>query len=157
MMRLCLTAVLGLLAGCSPEREKSIPQAGGAPVAAEEKGTSADEAMQQPKTASAVPYKMLGWDSEKGLFLLEGKPFTGVTVDHYKPTGKLKARYHVTEGVYDGLVEEWHDNGNQKTKTSYVMKKHEGDNFYWNSDGTLQVHKVWKDDNLISETPGAKK
>ena len=166
MMRLCccLSAAMIFLAGCSPDGEKPAPQTGGAP--AEEKGTSAEEAIKQPETATAVPYKTLGWDSEKGLLLLDGKPFTGITVDHYVPTAveamvnrgarRLKARYHVAEGVYDGLVEEWYDNGNQKTKTTYAKGKHQGDNFYWNSDGTLQVHKVWKDNNLVSETPGAK-
>jgi len=170
MLRVSLSVVLVLLAGCSPEGDKpakapgepapapALPEKSGAPAAtpAPSAAITADEAAGQAETAAAVPYKSLGWDSEKALLLLDGKPFTGVTADRYKPTGKLKSRYHVKDGVYHGLVEEWYDNGNQKTKTSYVMKKHEGDNFYWNSDGTLQVHKVWKDDNLVSETPGGK-
>jgi hypothetical protein len=100
----------------------------------------------------AVPFRSLGWENDRFTHL--GQPFTGTTTDHYKP-GTLKARYGIHEGRYHGLVEEWYENGQQKTKTSYEHGRHEGDNFYWNKDGSLQVHKVWKNDTLVSETPGA--
>ena len=144
MMRPLLLSC-ALLAACSPEVDRSaVP----APV---ESGEG------KPVGTEAVPFKKLGWDSATSRFLLEDKPFTGLTTDFYKPSGQLKARYHVQEGVYHGLVEEWYENGQQKTKTSYEDGKHQGDNFYWNSDGTLQAHKVWKDDLLVSETPGGKR
>lgn len=98
-----------------------------------------------------VPFRSLGWENDRFTHL--GQPFTGTTTDHYKP-GTLKARYGIHEGRYHGLVEEWYENGQQKTKTSYEHGRHEGDNFYWNKDGSLQVHKVWKNDTLVSETPG---
>ena len=142
MMRPVLLSC-ALLAACSPEVDRRV-----APAASGEGNHS------PPADAEAVPFKKLGWDSATSRFLLEDKPFTGVTTDFYKPSGQLKARYHVQEGVYHGLVEEWYENGQQKTKTSYGNGKHQGDNFYWNADGTLQVHKVWKDDVLVSETPG---
>lgn len=111
---------------------------------------------QTPASAAdpAVPFAKLGWADNK--FTWQGRPFTGVTTDQYK-SGQLKARYGIKDGVYHGLVEEWYENGKQKTKTSYENGRHQGDNFYWNSDGSLQVHKVWKDDQLISEKhPGQK-
>lgn len=120
----------------------------------------AEQRESKPAPAAAVPevpFKDLGWDGSR-YTLKDGpagaeKPFTGVTTKHNK-AGRLLARYGVKEGVYHGLVEEWYENGKQKTKTSYAHGRHEGDNFYWNPDGTLQVHKVWRDDVLISETPG---
>jgi hypothetical protein len=139
---------LFFLTACSPEGEPQVKPA--------TPGKSGEEPKPVPGEAAAVPFKQLGWDSATSRFTFNGQPFTGVTTDFYKPSGKLKARYHVKEGVYDGLVEEWYDNksGQQKTKTSYANSKHEGDNFYWNADGTLQVHKVWKNDVLVSEMPG---
>ena len=98
--------------------------------------------------AELVPYSKIQWKEDVNY--LEGKPFTGVTVQHHK-NGQLMSRYHMKDGVYHGLVEEWYEDGRQKTKTSFERGKHEGDNLYWNPDGTLQVHKVWKEDILVSE------
>ena len=95
-MRLALLPAL-LLAACSPNPTPS-------PVAA-------------PAPASPpVPFRQLGWDSDH--FTWEGKPFTGTTTDHYK-SGALKCRYGIRNGRYHGLVEEWHENGNPKTRTAY--------------------------------------
>lgn len=107
--------------------------------------------------AEDVPYKSLGWDGTR-LTLKDAaagteKPFTGVTTKFSK-TGQLTARYEVKDGLYHGLVEEWYDNGHQLTRTNYLQGKHEGENVYWNRDGTLQSLKVWKDDVKVSETRG---
>ena len=150
MLRLCLITLVATVA-CSPA-DRGEP----AKPAARTENAAPGAAPPVEPGPEPVPYKSLGWDSATSRFLLDGKPFTGVTTDYYKKSGKLKARYHIKEGVYHGLVEEWYENGVQKTRTSYVDRKHEGDNFYWNEDGTLQVHKVWKNDNLVSETPGPK-
>lgn len=101
-----------------------------------------------------VPYSKIDW--KDNVHYLNGKPFTGVTVQFHK-NGNLLSRYAMKDGVYHGLVEEWYESGQQKTKTSFEGGKHEGDNFYWNADGTLQVHKVWKSDDLVSETRGTAK
>ena len=163
MLRMLCLPVLILLSACSPKKEQEAASNAVSPAPAansQQETAGANSAGGTARNdAAAVPYKQLGWDSATSRFLLDGKPFTGVTTDFYKPSGnppvaKLKARYQITDGVYDGLVEEWYDNGQQKTKTSYVKGKHQGDNFYWNADGSLQVHKVWKDDVLVSETPG---
>lgn len=158
MRRACLFPFLLIFpVACSPEAEESARKERPAPTVTQTPQVpepSSAPAGTVPADPAVVPYKTLGWDSATSRFLLNDRPFTGVTTDYYKPSGKLKARYHIREGVYDGLVEEWYDNGQQKTKTSYIAGQHQGDNFYWNADGTLQVHKVWKDNNLISETPG---
>ena len=130
MMRLLLTLAL-LPAACSPAPDKTESKPA---VSAE---------------PPAAPFPKLGWAESR--FTWEGKPFTGVTTDYHK-NGQLKARYHIKDGVYHGLVEEWYENGQQKTKTSYENGLHQGDNFYWNADGSLQAHKVWRDDNLVSES-----
>jgi hypothetical protein len=138
MKRLIVFSVL-LTAGCSPQRstEQGSHQANGA----NSKASASD--------FPPVPFSEIGWDGTR--FTYRDAPFTGVTTEHYKD-GQLKARYHIRGGLNHGLVEEWYENGRQKTKTTYEDGRHQGDNFYWNSDGTLQAHKVWKDDVLISES-----
>lgn len=145
MTRACLFIPL-FLAACSPDPE--TPEKPGKPAAA------------NPAVAPVVevPFKDLGWDGTrytlKDAATGQEKLFTGTTTKYSKKSSRLLARYQVKDGVYHGLVEEWYENGQQKTKTSYENGKHQGDNFYWNENGTLQVHKVWKDDILQSETPG---
>ncbi len=100
-----------------------------------------------------MDYQSLGYD--QGLFTLKASPYSGVSVEHDK-SGALKSRYSFKEGRYDGWVEEWQANGKKKTETQYVAGQHEGENRYWHPDGSLQVLKVWKADQLISETAGDK-
>ncbi len=144
MIRAGAALISLFLSSCSPEPQPESPdlkQSGSVPAPA------------------PVPFKDLGWDGTRYTFkpedAPEARPFTGITTDHYK-SGQLKARYQIKDGRYHGLVEEWYENGRQKTKTSYEEGKHQGDNFYWNPDGTLQVHKIWKDDVLVSESPALK-
>lgn len=132
-MKHCLILLAMLPAACSPPVEKPA-------------GKSEAAAEQAP-----VPYSKIQWKEDVNY--LNGRRFTGITVQYHK-NGQLMSRYQMKDGVYHGLVEEWFEDGKQKTKTSFVSGKHDGDNFYWNPDGTLQVHKVWKEDILVSETPG---
>ena len=124
------------LSACSPPAEKPAGDA------------------SSPAGAEPVPYSKITWKED--INYLDGKPFTGIAVQNYK-NGQLMSRYPMKDGVYHGVVEEWYEDGKQKTKTSFENGKHQGDNFYWNPDGTLQVHKVWRDDVLVSETPGAQR
>lgn len=135
MKRLLLLLAI-LPAACTPPAEKP----------AKVKETAAEQV--------PVPYDKIEW--KENVNYLDGKPFTGVTVQHHK-NGQIMTRYHIRDGALHGLVEEWYVDGRQKTKTSFENGKHEGDNFYWNPDGSLQVHKVWKDNELVSETPGPAK
>jgi hypothetical protein len=142
---------------CSPDSDRGTAQPQAAPAEAARANPENSPGAPSPAGVPAeVPFKILGWDGNRYTYKAPGAseaiPYTGVTTDHFK-SGGLKARYGLHEGVYHGLVEEWYENGKQKTKTSYQHGKHEGDNFYWNEDGTLQVHKVWKDDVLVKETP----
>jgi hypothetical protein len=143
-MRFLLFPLL-LLAACSPET----------PPAQEAARTTVPASIDTAPgpSAEAVPYAKLGWAENR--YTWQGAPFTGSAEDSYKKTGRLKMRYGIRDGVFHGLVEEWYENGNKKTQTRYNSGRHEGDNFYWNADGSLQVHKVWRGDQLVSETPGA--
>lgn len=116
-----------------------------------EKPATAHETAAEPVP---VPYAKIQW--KENVHYLDGKPFTGVTVQYHK-NGQIMSRYHIKDGARHGLVEEWYEDGKQKTKTNFENDRHEGDNFYWNPDGSLQVHKVWKDDVLVLETPGPAK
>jgi hypothetical protein len=152
-MRLLLFPVL-ILTACGPATEPAAPSAAPAAPAGEPQPRLAADVKPGPDD---VPYQGLGWDGAR-LMLKDAatgaeKPFTGVTT-RFSKTGQLTARYEVKDGLYHGLVEEWYDNGHQLTRTSYLHGRHEGDNVYWNRDGTLQSLKVWKDDVKVSETRG---
>ena len=135
-LRYLLIFAVSCIASCSP------PGSGGSSAPA-----VAEAALMEP-----VDYRILGY--KEGLFTLAQKPFTGLSEERYK-NGTRKSRYGFKDGRHHGLVEEWYENGNKKTLTHYQDGKHEGENRYWNSDGTPQVLKIWKNDVLISETPGA--
>jgi antitoxin component YwqK of YwqJK toxin-antitoxin module len=110
---------------------------------------SATAEAAQPKIELAVSYADLGYAG--GLFTYANQPFTGTTEENYPNDGPLKSRYGFKNGVYHGVVEEWYENGNKKTQTHYVDGLHEGENRYWNRDGSPQSKKIWKADVLISE------
>lgn len=129
-----LLFLAALAGGCSRETSPAAKVEAAAPVVA------------------PVDYAALGY--ENGIFTHEGKPFTGVSTEFYK-NRTMKSRYGFQAGLHHGLVEEWYENGNRKTLTHYQSGKHEGENRYWNSNGTPQVLKIWKNDVLISETPGS--
>jgi len=153
-MRLLILPAL-LLTACSPSPETTAPASPPAPAAAS--GPRATPAADVVPGPNDVAYKILGWDGTRltlrGAATGTERPFTGVTTKFSK-AGHLEARYEVKDGVYHGQVEEWYDNGQQLTRAGYADGKHEGDNFYWNRDGTLQSHKVWKNGEKVSETPG---
>jgi antitoxin component YwqK of YwqJK toxin-antitoxin module len=149
--------IILLPVACSPDSDRGTAQPPAAPSEAGLTNPAITRGAPAPDEVPAeVPFQNLGWDGSRYTYKAPGasvaNPYTGITTDHFK-SGGLKARYGLHEGVYHGLVEEWYENGQQKTKTSYQHGKHEGDNFYWNQDGTLQAHKVWKDDILVKETP----
>lgn len=150
MKRLLLLPLLAL-AACSPD----APPAASAPAQPAAPALPASMGTAPAPSAGAVPFSKLGWADNK--YTWEGKPFTGTTEDTFKKTGKLRLRYQLKDGAYHGLVEEWYENGNKLTHTLYENAQHQGDNIYWNTDGTLQAHKVWKDNVKISETHGEKR
>lgn len=98
---------------------------------------------------TAVDYAKLDWKND--LFLLGGKPFTGVAEQRYRD-GKLKARYHYQNGMIHGIVEEWYANGQQSTETHFEKNQRHGANTYWDQTGKVIKRQRWDHDKLVESS-----
>jgi hypothetical protein len=96
-------------------------------------------------------YKDLGYD--KGLFTREDKPFTGTAVQHHA-NGKLKSRYQLVDGMLDGIIEEWWDNGQRSTYKQYKENMRHGITTYWDENGVPTKQVLYKDDEEVEEKVG---
>jgi hypothetical protein len=79
-----------------------------------------------------------------------GQPFSGRAVKHYDD-GSMAQRFSLVDGLYDGVAEEWYENGNKKVETHYKTGKRHGDNTYWYEDGRVMKTQFWQDDQLIRD------
>ena len=103
------------------------------------------------KAADEFPYKDLGYD--KGLFTKDGKGFTGTAVQHHSD-GKLKSRYQFVDGMLDGIIEEWWENGQRSTYKQYKENMRHGITTYWDEKGVPTKQVLYKDDEEVEEKVG---
>ena len=102
-------------------------------------------------------YKDLGY--KKGLITKDDIPFTGRAVQHH-PNGKIKSRYEFIDGLLDGVIEEWYDNGNKSTYKLYKKGLREGITVYWDKHGQQTKQVLYRNDEeveVITGNPEAKK
>ena len=95
-----------------------------------------------------VPYSDLGYENEKLTF--NGAPFTGVSPDIDKKTGKVRVRWELKEGVPHGVVKEWAPNGQMIVETHYHEGKRHGLNRYWTPEGQLTKEQVYEHGTSVS-------
>ncbi len=99
-----------------------------------------------------VAYKDLGYDD--GLITKDGKPFTGRAVRHY-PDGKLWSRYSYKEGLYDGIIEEWYENGERSALKHFKDGKQHGITHYWDEKtGEMTKMVLYENDEEIEVKEG---
>lgn len=120
-----------------PEREN--------PPGAENKGPAIPELL----------YKDLGY--KKGLITKDDLPFTGRAVQHHAD-GKLKSRYNFVNGLLDGVIEEWYENGRKSTYKLYKAGLREGITRYWDESGKPTKQVLYRNDEEVEvkiekETP----
>ena len=90
-----------------------------------------------------IPYDELGYD--KGLFTKDEKPFTGTSIRKHS-NGKIGGRYQFVDGIYDGIVEEWYENGQRSAYKMYKQGLRHGITTYWDEKGTPTKQVLYKDD-----------
>lgn len=95
-----------------------------------------------------VPFGKLDYKDE--IFLLDGKPFSGITEDKHT-NGRLRVRYPMADGKPHGIVREWWDNGQPSTETHFERGQRHGLNRYWNREGRLIKEQVYDHDKSVSE------
>ena len=98
-----------------------------------------------------VPYQDLGY--KKGIFTMDDEPFTGRAIQKH-PDGKLKARYDFVDGLFDGMTEEWYENGQRSGLKHYKAGKRHGITTYWDEDGKPIKQILYQDDEEIEEKVG---
>ena len=101
-----------------------------------------------PVVAPEVAYADLEWKDD--VYLMGGKPFTGVARDKHKD-GTPKAEYPFRAGKLHGVVREWWDNGKLSTETHFDNGQRHGLNRYWDKTGKLMKEQVYDHDKSISE------
>ena len=72
------------------------------------------EIPKETQVVAEVKYDDLGYD--KGLFTKDEKPFTGTSIRNHS-NGKIGARYQFVAGIFDGIIEEWYENGQRSAYT----------------------------------------
>lgn len=95
--------------------------------------------------AEAVDYARLGW--KKGLYTLDGQPFTGVAEQRHKGGG-LKARYRYRNGMLHGMVEEWLENGRKSVESEFADNVRHGMTLYWDENGKPLKRQRWEKGGL---------
>lgn len=114
-------------------------------------GAAGEETLPPAPLELEVAYADLGYDSKTGALTHEGNAFTGIAIETHPNGGKAKA-YEVREGVFDGVVREWYEDGTPQTETHFKAGRRHGSNTYWNPDGSLLKEQLWEDGTLVEET-----
>jgi len=96
------------------------------------------------KIASELEIKGGGW-GRPGTFYEPGKkePYTGKMLRHW-PNGNKQAEAHIISGKLDGVVIEWHKNGQMYKKGTYKANIKEDLHTKWNEDGQLTYSATYK-------------
>lgn len=102
-----------------------------------------------PNKTTTVPFADLDWKDD--VFLLGGKPFSGIATSFHKDGKTRKTEIGLTDGLYHGVVREWWENGNLQTETGFENGKRHGKNTYWDKDGKLIKEQVYDMDTVAEE------
>lgn len=76
------------------------------------------------------------------LIKVKGKPFTGTVVGHY-PNGKPESWKEVSNGLADGLWQEWYENGRLRFSAYWRQGKGEGAWQYYHENGALRQDEFY--------------
>jgi antitoxin component YwqK of YwqJK toxin-antitoxin module len=132
-------SIIFLLTACQKQQSSNTSEA--PELTDESVTTSATDSIKE--TLEEVPYNELGYD--KGLFMKDKKLFTGTSVLKHS-NGKIGGRYQFVDGIYDGIVEEWYENGQRSAYKMYKDGMRHGITTYWDEEGKPTKQVLYKDD-----------
>ena len=145
-----LTAIaivlLSLVSSCKDNAVPSAASAGNNPPGAKNEGPAIQEFL----------YKDRGY--KKGIITKDDLPFSGCAIQHHAD-GTLKFRWNYVNGLLDGVVEEWYENGHISTYKLYKGGLREGITTYWDEAGKQTRQVLYRNDEEVevkveNETPG---
>ena len=84
-----------------------------------------------------VEFRFLRHDDD-GRMLYQGNLFTGVAVER-RPNGQLATQTDYVDGIEDGWVRGWHENGLPRKETFYQKGRAVGVRREWYSNGQLKL------------------
>jgi antitoxin component YwqK of YwqJK toxin-antitoxin module len=79
------------------------------------------------------------------LIIFEGKPLTGFVTENY-PNGKPKSWITLTDGMANGLWQEWYENGRLKYNAFWLAGKGHGLWEYYHENGVLRQEEYYNRD-----------
>ena len=132
-------SIMFLLSACQKQQQSNISEV--SELTDEVVATSPTSSIKE--TIKEVPYNELGYD--KGLFTKDKKPFTGTSVLKHS-NGKIGGRYQFVDGIYDGIVEEWYENGQRSAYKMYKDGMRHGITTYWDEEGKPTKQVLYTDD-----------
>jgi antitoxin component YwqK of YwqJK toxin-antitoxin module len=78
------------------------------------------------------------------IYLLNGEKLDGI-IYHNHPNNKLKVKFHVKNGLKEGLSKEYYNNGQLKIKTSFINGQQSGLYESYFENGQLHSKYIWQD------------
>lgn len=101
-----------------------------------------------------VEYDYNELDYDDGLIMQNGKPFTGRAVLHHAGGKTIKGRFNYVDGLYDGMVEEWYENGTRSALKHFKAGKQHGITNYWDENGVATKMVLYDNDVEIEVKTG---
>jgi len=97
-----------------------------------------------------APAKMTDFQKKDKIYLLEGKPFSGMCYEKYD-NGKIGLKGQMKNGMKEGVWTWWYSTGQKKRETTYIDNKKEGMTYYWHQNGQKAKELMFKNDKNIDQ------
>lgn len=91
-------------------------------------------------------YKDLGY--KKGIITKDDLPFSGRAIQHHAD-GTIKFRWNYVNGLLDGVIEEWYENGQRSTYKLYKGGMRHGITKYWDESGKPTKQVLYRQDKEV--------
>jgi hypothetical protein len=94
----------------------------------------------------AVEYDYNELEYDDGLIMKDDAPFTGRAILHHSGGKTIKGRFNYVDGLYDGMIEEWYENGQRSALKHFKAGKQHGITNYWDENGVATKMVLYEND-----------
>jgi hypothetical protein len=153
-MRLSILLAVAACSTLTANEPGPAPQADRGPT---EPPAAAPANPKPEKPASEVPQpKGLSYDDldfQDELFVWKGEDYPGPTFSLLKNSKRLHMQMEFKAGRRHGVQTEYFENGKRKTIATFKEGVQDGLNVYWDEEGNKVLERIWKDGEVIAESP----